>query len=100
MGRFDPGEDMDMVGDPANNNRDGAQPADSAPNVGVQFIAPLTSNQGQPTLGRENDMDVEYEIGRSHNRILAPLQGAEISGRRPRVDQSQPGANVCHPSRG
>lgn len=56
-------QEVDVVSDAANAGRDCSEPADGATDIGVKIVTPRISDHRSAALGREDDVDVERQMG-------------------------------------
>lgn len=94
-------QEVDVVSDAANAGRDCSEPADGATDIGVKIVTPRISDHRSAALGREDDVDVERQMGGCHVRFWHPFRvrgkGCHANPGSTGVDT---GAKVCDPSRG
>jgi hypothetical protein len=85
----DAGEDMHVVGDAANGKRGPFETAYRSAYVGMEIVSPTRVDCWRATFGGEDDVDIEFEVGRSHEGNSGTPPGCELwAANLPRVFDS------------
>jgi len=79
MRRFQPGKDMDVVGDTAHALRNGVHLAEDAAEIGVESFPPFRGDERAAFLRGKDDVVMQAEMSRRHGGIFPrPIRGARL----------------------